>query len=100
MQVIANLDHPRFVRRRVVADRCDARRAHIAHMASEKRFIAFPQRQPRPGIATLPGADRGQQALMRFPGVFCFDVAENAEENGERRQALETVDHFQNARLA
>ena len=70
MQVLANLDHPRFVRRRVVADRCDARSRPRAHMASEERFVAFPQRQPRPGIATLPGADRGQQALMRFPASF------------------------------
>ena len=37
---------------------------------------------------------------MRLAGVFCIEVAENAEENGERRQALETVDHLQHARLA
>ena len=60
VQMIANLDDPRFLRRWGVAGRCDACRTGVAHVGSEERFIGFPQRQPRPGSAALPGTDGGQ----------------------------------------
>ena len=58
---------------------------------------------PRVPAATVAGArqprrpaDRRQQAQIRGLAVFRVEVAQSAEQDGERRQPLKTVDHVEN----
>ena len=92
--VLAHLEDPRLGRRRgrsAGARRSRRRGAHGLEeplrrlSASESRARACRCRSPR-------AAARWRLAVL---GV---EVAQHAEENGQRRQPLEPVDHFENAR--
>ena len=70
IQVIANLDDARLLRRQVVADRCQARRTEVAHVRLGRTLRRLLATTTAAGISALPSADGSQHALVRLGTSF------------------------------
>ena len=73
------------------------RGARLADVGMEKHLLWFPQQQSLARSSPVAAADRRQQAQVRRLAVLRIEVAQGAEQDSERGQPLQTVDHIENS---
>jgi hypothetical protein len=68
-----------------------------AHELVEERLFGRPERQSRAGVVAHSGLDCRLQARLRRSVRVCVEIAQDAEQDGERGQPLKTVHDLEHA---
>src|SRR5437016_11245909 len=95
--MVAHFDDPRLRRRQLVRLRFQAGCAGSPNMGDEERILSGPERQPRTSALALSDLDCLQQPAVGGLALAGIEIAQDAEEDGERGQPLEAVDDVERA---